>query len=242
MPDFSTLSPKNNTPPAAGPSAAGSAKPSLWASIPRWQKVAFAALVVLGVIAIVSASCSGGSSETSSVRTSHGPTDIVDGVPTGYTRDEDGARTAAINFITATEQAAQGRISIDAVTEHFVASAPSDALNAAIEASTNRPDIEATVMNTQPAIVNLTEFSDAAATVSVWAMTVGQSDLDGQGKVGVLTTWSTTTIGLVWEDGDWKARDWAFKSGPTPEQARFPADDSSLSQLGAGGLYSFFVE
>ncbi|MFF0818384.1 hypothetical protein ACFYVR_25040 [Rhodococcus sp. NPDC003318] len=242
MPDFSTLSPKNNTPSVAGPATAGSAKPSLLASIPRWQKIAFAALVLLGVIAIISASCSGGSSETSSVRTSHGPTDIVDGVPTGYSRDEAGARTAAINFITATEQAAQGRISIEAVTEHFVASSPTDSLNAVLKSSTNRPDAERTVMNSQPAIVNLAEYSDDAATVSVWAMTVGQSDLDGEGKVGVLTTWSTTTVGLVWEDGDWKAKDWAFKTGPTPEQARFPADDSSLAQLGAGGLYSFFVE
>ncbi len=241
MPDFSTLSPSNNTPVGAGRATSGPEKQSTWSSIPRWWKIAGAALLVLAVIAVVSSSCSGGSSE-SSVRTAHGPSEIVDGVPTGYTRDEAGARTAAVNFITALEQGGQARISIDAVTEHFVAAAPTDALNAVLESATNRPDIEATVMNSQPAIVNLTEFSEDAATVSVWSMTVGQSDLDGEGKIGVLTTWSTTTVGLVWEDGDWKARDWAFKTGPTPDAARFPADDSSLAQLGAGGLYSFFVE
>lgn len=242
MPDFSTMSPKNSAPVAAGSAAPGAAKTSLWASLPRWWKIGGAAFLALALIAIVATAFSGGSSEDSAVRTAHGPSEIVDGVPTGYTRDEAGARTAAINFITATEQSAQGRISIDAVTDNFVASNPTDALNAALETSTNRPDAERTVMNSQPAVVNLTKFSDDAATVSVWAMTVGQSDLNGEGKIGVLTTWSTTTVGLVWEDGDWKAKDWAFKTGPTPDQAMFPADDSSLAQLGAGGLYSFFVE
>ncbi len=101
---------------------------------------------------------------------------------------------------------------------------------------------EDTVMNNIPVLVNVTDYSDDRAVVSVWAVSASQSDLSGTGKISVLTVWSTTTVTLEWENGgDWKAVDWAFRSGPEPEEVSFPEGLHSR-RIRANGLYTFFVE
>ena len=147
------------------------------------------------------------------IRAAHGPTTTIDGVPAGYTRDQAGAQTAAVNFIQADGQTYQGRIDVAKLREVAVASDPSPSLQSVLDISSGRTDLGKTVNNV-PLIVTVTDFTQDSATVSVWGMGVGQSPVsEGSDKVGILTVYSTTTVTVKWENGDWKAQDWKFEIG-----------------------------
>ncbi|AXY49446.1 MULTISPECIES: hypothetical protein [Rhodococcus] len=244
-PDFSSIKPGSQqsapaTPPP--PSSASTVEAGGWkarfAKLPTWFKIALpAALVVTILVTLLGGS---GGSESDTVRTGHGPNSITNGVPHGYDRTEAGAQTAAANFVQAVSQVALGRITAEDVKNGLVGDDASDALIAIVEDNVSHS--EDSVMNTIPALVNVTEYSDDRAVVSVWAVSTSQEDLSGTGKVSITTFWSTTTVTLEWEGGDWKAVDWAFRSGPEPEEVSFPEGDSTLAEFGANGLYTFFVE
>ncbi|MFZ2175804.1 MAG: hypothetical protein WAW17_17560, partial [Rhodococcus sp. (in: high G+C Gram-positive bacteria)] len=200
--------------------------------------------VVLLVVVLIAVMTSGGDpgedTGSDAIRTAHGPNTIIDGVPRGYTRDQAGAQTAAVNFIQALGQTHQGRIDGAKLRELAVGSSPSPALTTVLDSASGREESKGTV-NGVPLIVTVTDFTQDNATVSEWGMGVGQSPLDDTGKVGVLAVYSTTTVTLVWEGDDWKAVDWKFTNGPDLEEAQFPAADSPLAKQGAGGFYSFYV-
>ncbi len=248
-PDFSSIKPgSQQSPPAtAAPTPTSSAKTAEtkgWKAafdrLPSWFKYGLVILLVVTILGIILAGLSGGSSESDTVRTGHGPNAITNGVPHGYDRTEPGAQTAAANFVQAVSQIALGRVTAADLKNNLVGDGASDALVAIVEDNVSHS--EDTVMNNIPVLVNVTDYSDDRAVVSVWAVSASQSDLSGTGKVSVLTVWSTTTVTLEWEDGDWKAVDWAFRSGPEPEEVSFPEGDSTLAEFGANGLYTFFVE
>lgn len=245
-PDFSSIKPGSPqsapaTPPP--PSSASTVEAGGWkarfAKLPTWFKITLpAALVVTILVTLLGGS--GGGSKSDTVRTGHGPNSITNGVPHGYDHTEAGAQTAATNFVQAANQISLGRISAEEAKSVLVGSNASDALMAVLDESVTQG--EGTVMNVLPALVNVTDYSDDRAVVSVWAVSASQNDLSGTGKVSVITLWATTTVTLQWEDGDWKAVDWAFRSGPEPEEVSFPEGDSTLAEFGANGLYTFFVE
>ncbi|EME51303.1 integral membrane protein [Rhodococcus ruber BKS 20-38] len=247
-PDFSSIKPgSQQSPPAtAAPTPASSATTAetkgwkaAFGRLPTWFKIALpAALVVTILVTLLGGA--GGGSESDTVRTGHGPNSITNGVPHGYDRTEPGAQTAATNFVQAANQVSLGRISAEEAKSALVGSNASDALLAVLDESVTQG--EGTVMNVLPALVNVTDYSDDRAVVSVWAVSASQDDLSGTGKVSVLTVWATTTVTLEWENGDWKAVDWAFRSGPRPEEVSFPEGDSTLAEFGGNGLYTFFVE
>jgi hypothetical protein len=181
----------------------------------------------------------GGSSDA--IRAVHGPTTVSGGVPSGYTRDEQGASTAAVNVLQAFDQASQGRIEMNDVRSTMIAADPGEALSREIELGSNRDESD-DVMNTLPAAVHVSSFSTDAAQISVWSMTTTQSDINGTGKVSVSTLWATTDISLIWQDGDWKAQDWSYRQGPRPEDASYPAADSALGGQLAAGYYTFYID
>ncbi|MGW0021621.1 hypothetical protein ACWDUD_25175 [Rhodococcus sp. NPDC003382] len=247
-PDFSSIKPgSQQSPPAAAPTPTSTAKTAEtkgWKAafdrLPTWFKYGLVVLLVVTVLGSILAGLGRGSSESDTVRTGHGPNSITNGVPHGYDHTEAGAQTAAANFVQAVSQVALGRITAADVKNGLVGGDASDALIAIVEDNVSHS--EETVMNTIPALVNVTDYSDDRAVVSVWAVSTSQDDLSGTGKVSITTFWSTTTVTLQWEDGDWKAVDWAFRSGPEPEEVSFPEGDSPLAEFGANGLYTFFVE
>lgn len=203
-----------------------------------------AAVVLAVLIVIVAVSCGGGGdkggAESEAIKTAHGPSALVDGVPRGYTHDKAGARTAAVNFMQAVNEAAGGRLTGDALREHAVSADPSPALQSVLDVSSGRQEHENETYNSVPLIATVTNFTPNEATVSVWAEGVAQTPTGGEGSpLGVSTSYSTTTVSVAWEDGDWQATDWKFESGPTPDKARFPAD-GPLSELGGQGFYSFY--
>ncbi|MDV8128964.1 hypothetical protein R4P71_30890 [Rhodococcus sp. IEGM 1304] len=230
----------------SGPSyATGSPSSGPASGLPIWVKLAIGFSVLVLIVGIVAIFTSGGDDDSNSgadaIRAAHGPTTTIDGVPAGYTRDQAGAQTAAVNFSQANGQTYQGRIDAAKLREVAVSSKATDALNTVIDVSSGRTDLGKTVNNV-PLIVTVTDFTQDSATVSVWGMGVSQSPVsEGSDKVGILTVYGTDTITVVWEDGDWKVQDWKFVTGPSLEDAQFPATDSPLSKPGANGFYTFYV-
>lgn len=205
-----------------------------------------AALVVVAialvlVVALTNRSGDDAGNSADAIRAAHGPTTVNNGVPSGYTRDEQGASTASVNILQAFDQASQGRISMDDVRSTMIAADPGEELSREVDLAGNR-DESSDVMNTLPAAVHLSSFSPDAAQISVWTMTTTQTDINGTGTVAVSTLWATTDISLVWQDGDWKAQNWSYRQGPRPEDASYPAADSALGGQLTAGYYTFYID
>ncbi|MFD6859114.1 hypothetical protein ACFWCF_17455 [Rhodococcus sp. NPDC060090] len=243
-PDFSSIKPGSS--PSVAATSSSTAEPGGWKGafgrIPNWQKYGFLAFFVLSIVVILVAATMGGGGSTSSdtVRTGHGPNEITNGIPHGYDHTQAGAQTAATNFVQVANQVSLGRITAEDAKSNLVGSEATDALTAVLDDSASQD--EETVMNVLPALVNVTDYSDDRAVVSVWAVSASQNDLSGTGNVSVITIWATTTVTVQWENDDWKAVDWSFRTGPEPSEVSFPEGDSTLAEFGANGLYTFFVE
>ena len=243
-PDFSSIKPGSS--PSVAATSSSTAEPGGWKGafgrIHNWQKYGFLTFFVLSIVVVLVAATMGGGGSTSSdtVRTGHGPNEITNGIPHGYDHTQAGAQTAATNFIQVANQVSLGRITAEDAKSNLVGSEATDALTAVLDDSASQD--EETVMNVLPALVNVTDYSDDRAVVSVWAVSASQNDLSGTGNVSVITIWATTTVTVQWENDDWKAVDWSFRSGPEPSEVSFPEGDSTLAEFGANGLYTFFVE
>ncbi|NIL78412.1 hypothetical protein [Rhodococcus sp. B10] len=199
------------------------------------------ALSLILVITFAGQSADGGDAGSDAIHAVHGPTTVNNGVPSGYTRDEQGASTAAVNVLQAFDQASQGRVDMNDVRSTMIAADPGAELAREVELGSNR-DLSEDVMNTLPAAVHVSSFSPDATQISVWTMTTTQSDLNGTGTVAVSTLWATTDISLVWQDGDWKAQHWSYRQGPRPEDASYPAADSALGGQLTAGYYTFYID
>lgn len=243
--DFSAVGSSGSTTSATG-SASGSPGSGLF-GLPKWVLAMIVAAVVFVVVIAVVVLTSGGSESSTdegadAIRAAHGPTTTIDGVPAGYTRDQEGAQTAAVNFIQANGQAYAGRIDAQRMREVAVSAEPTPALAEVLEVSSDRQETGRGTVNSVPLIVTVTDYSQDRAVVSEWGMGVSQSRVSQDSdKVGILTVYSTSTVTMVWENDDWKAKDWSYKSGPTLEEAQFPADESSLAKQAADGFYAFYV-
>lgn len=212
----------------------------------RWIILGAVALAIIAVVSVIVVGLSGrsdnsGAGGSDAIRAVHGPTTVNNGVPGGYTRDTQGASTAAVNVLQAFDQASQGRIDMRDVRSTMIAADPGPELAREIELGSNR-DESSDVMNTLPAAVHVSSFSTDAAQISVWSMTTTQSDINNTGTVAVSTLWATTDISLVWQDGDWKAADWSYRQGPRPEDASYPAADSALGGQLTAGYYTFYID
>lgn len=232
---------------SSGPSfATGSPSSGPGSGLPLWVKLVIGFSVFALIVGIIAVFTSGGGDDSDSgsdaIRAAHGPTTTIDGVPAGYTRDQAGAQTAAVNFSQANGQTYMGRIDAAKLREVAVASNPTPALESVIDISSGRTDSGKGSYSDVPLVVTVTDFTQDSATVSIWSMGVSQSPVsEDSDKVGILTVYGTNTITVVWEDGDWKVQDWKFVTGPSLEDAQFPATDSPLSKPGANGFYTFYV-
>ncbi|OZC55453.1 hypothetical protein CH267_12765 [Rhodococcus sp. 06-621-2] len=237
--DYRNVSADSSSPAATGPDRQRSTRHRG----PILAIIAGAVVVALSLILVIAFSGRSGDGDTGSdaIRAVHGPTTVNNGVPSGYTRDEQGASTAAVNVLQAFDQASQGRIDMNDVRSTMIAADPGAELAREVELGSNR-DLSEDVMNTLPAAVHVSSFSPDAAQISVWTMNTTQSDLNGTGTVAVSTLWATTDISLVWQDGDWKAQDWSYRQGPRPEDASYPAADSALGGQLTAGYYTFYID
>lgn len=234
-----------------GATATGTGEPTGGSSRRKRLLIAAAALVVIVVVIVAIAASCGGSDSTSTsnsasgsapvLRGAHGPTELVNGVPRGYTHDKTGAATAAVNFIQAVSQSDQGRITGDTLRKQAVAPSATPALLAVVGDSADR-DTSDGVFNTMPVVTTVRSYDPAKAVISVWALGASQSKVNAAGKVSLQTLWSTTTVTVAWNGQDWQAADWQFAAGPEPSSTTFPADNSPLAQRGLGGFYTVYVD
>ncbi|MBF6331462.1 hypothetical protein [Nocardia transvalensis] len=174
------------------------------------------------------------------IRAAHGPTASVAGVPIGYTHDQPGAATAGVNTIQALTQARQGRVRMEAVVAALIARDPGPGLRKSIQIGRDRSEGR-DVVNSVPAAVSVTSYSPSAARVSVWTMVISCGAITDKAAPSVITAWSTHNIDLVWEAGDWKAKETTGHVGPAPDQTVSPAADSPLAQPVQPGYYSFYI-
>ncbi|MEV6558289.1 hypothetical protein AB0M22_21430 [Nocardia sp. NPDC051756] len=175
-----------------------------------------------------------------SVRVAHGPTGVRDGVPVGYARDREGAATAAVNTVQALTQAGQGRITMDAVGAALLARDPGPHLRGSMQIGRDRPT-GPDVVNLVPAAVSVTVFNSSSAQVMVWTVAVSRSAITEGAPASVVTAWATHTVELVWERGDWKAKDAIGRVGPSPDEVVAPGPGSPLTQPLQSGYYTVYV-
>ena len=240
---------------ARSPRDTGSAttKRRTGAAPPRWLVIALAAVAVLVVIALGVRGCGseGESTDTATqpgigdsapIRTAHGPTSIADGVPNGYTRDQDGAATAAVNTIQVVNEAITGRISMDAVERTRIATSATRAVLDVVADGKDPRNYQDT-LTMAPAAVTVVSFSADAAKVSIWEMSTSQTSVTPEDPKAIRVAWSTEEVSLVWQDGDWKLQDKTFRPGPDPADPAVtaPPAGSALATPVQQGYYSFFV-
>ncbi|MEV6276657.1 hypothetical protein [Nocardia sp. NPDC051832] len=175
-----------------------------------------------------------------SVRLPHGPRDVRDGVPVGYSRDREGAATAAVNIVQALFQAGEGRVAMSAVETVLIARDPGPNLRRSIDRARDRAE-NSSVVNVMPAAVSVAGFGESGARVAVWMMAVSRSQINPQTPISVLTIWSTHTVDLVWEQSDWRAKESQSKTGPDPSELTNITKDSPLGQPLESGHYSIYV-
>jgi hypothetical protein len=200
--------------PAAGPPAAA---PATTAVTPASGEVA-----TPGTKATPQAQA--GAAATSRV----GPQRVVDGVPVGYQRSEQGAVAAAANYakVLSSElilDKASRRAAVAALAAPETVARQQRALDLAVAqlakglgTSGASPADGTVLLRAVPVGWRLEEYSGNRATVAIWVTSVLGSLNGPSGGVPVQEGWGTTTVQLRWARGDWKQLQSTNVPGPTP--------------------------
>uniref|UniRef100_UPI002F91291E hypothetical protein n=1 Tax=Kitasatospora sp. NBC_01519 TaxID=2903576 RepID=UPI002F91291E len=153
---------------------------------------------------------------------------VVDGVPIGYTNSREGAVAAAVNYELARSSVAyltsaqvRERILRAIMTSEAASSQLKDDNDAASKlASTfglTTESSEQLIARASPLGSRVASYSPQVATVSVWMCgVVGVASTNA--PLPVSASWSTYTLVLVWQNGDWKVSSITAVNGPTPLQ------------------------
>lgn len=177
-----------------------------------------------------------------------GPTNVAAGVPVGYAHAPDGAASAAVNYLDALagpqllDPSAYDALLRRMTTNEGFARLESQADAGRPQALQNlgiggspAPEL---IVRSAPLGYRVDAYSPSQATVSVWSV----------GVVGSSTTrppdasWSTTTITLGWQDGDWRMSGYRTAAGPVPPDSAsqvpsLPADLFAASPQFRGFAY-----
>ncbi|MDH6608954.1 hypothetical protein M2164_004589 [Streptomyces sp. SAI-208] len=160
-------------------------------------------------------------------------------IPAGYTHDAQGAQSAAANYAVALGAAGMfDKTQRDATLQAIVApsrvaefqskldKAYTPALNKTVGLNDDgsTPAGYTFVSRTNPIGTKVTESSQNNVTVEVWCS--GLLGMAGENSTNPVTnSWFTTTMQLVWTNGDWKIVTQSQKDGPAP----VPADEKASS-------------
>ena len=163
----------------------------------------------------------------------HGPRSITQGVPSGYTDDQAGAATAAVNAVQLRVALAHGQATPATAARLWVASTADTTTRQAFSQGADGSSGDQT--NKLPAATRVTSFTATATTVQVWVVSAGTAPAFGGGDV-VSAAWTTETYQLVWQGGDWKVVSIQTGQGPQP-------GDTTTQTVPAltNGLYSFYL-
>ncbi|MFJ5217705.1 hypothetical protein ACIP98_23675 [Streptomyces sp. NPDC088354] len=175
------------------------------------------------------------------------------GIPTGYSRTDQGAQSAAANYAVAL--GSDGMFAPD--RRHAIVAAihapdvvgrlqadldraysPNFLQNVGLNQDGSVPAGYTFVSRTIPVGSKVTELSGSRATVEVWC--TGLVGLAGEGSTKPVTqTWFTITEQLTWAGGDWKIESSGQKEGPAPvngDNRAASADEIANAVEGYGGF------
>lgn len=165
----------------------------------------------------------------------HGPKTINKGVPSGFTRDREGAASAAMIAVQLLPAVAHGHADPEVVKTTWIASSADQAtrqlFSQARASSGNGRTSKA------PADFTVKDFTGDQAVIELWVSSVGiGTGLNGRGVIRA-QTWSTVTYRLVWEDDTWKVAAVKTDDGPQPgTDSAAPAPERKQV-----AFYSFFI-
>ncbi|MFD4243708.1 hypothetical protein ACFWP3_19235 [Streptomyces sp. NPDC058525] len=215
----------------------GSDGPSPWRRA-KIGAIGFAIVLVIGILLMLT----GGEKDKESVDTpapkstatgqagGSGPgvkaKSVQDGVPVGYTQTKEGAAAAAVNYQTArssptyfTDEALRHQVlktvmtsaalPVQQQTDDQTAKGLMAALGVTAQTA---PEM---VMRAAPLGTSVSGFSSETATVKVWMTEVVGVPRE-KSAMPVAATWSTYTLILQWQNGDWKVATISQADGPTP--------------------------
>ncbi|MFD9701261.1 hypothetical protein [Lentzea sp. NPDC059081] len=165
----------------------------------------------------------------------HGPKTISKGVPSGFTRDREGAASAAMIAVQLLPAVAHGHADPEVVQSTWIASTADQATRRVFsEARTSSADDRT---SKAPADFAVKDFTGDQAVVELWVSSVGIGpSLGGRGIIRA-QRWSTVTYRLVWEAATWKVATVTTVDGPqlgTDDAAPAPERKQVV-------FYSFFL-
>ncbi|RLL67559.1 hypothetical protein [Streptomyces sp. Z26] len=180
--------------------------------------------------------------------------DTTTGIPSGFARSEQGAQSAAANYMVALggtgmfDDTARSRI-VDAVYAPDLAAKRRAALDKVYEnpAFLKRIGLDENgatpsgldfISRVIPVGTRIVDYGGSSAKVSVWYSSLfGLAGDDS--KNPVTESWFTTTFDLKQTGGDWKVVDFEQKDGPTPvgrDQQASRAEEMTEAVEGFGGF------
>ena len=180
-------------------------------------------------------STSGTSDAPGGAETGPGPQSYVDGIPTGFSHTEDGARAAAVGYVLTGQRLIEmAPTRVGSAVRSIAASGSGDAQVAEAEEQLRRLR-ETLAAGSGPtrylqAVLasRVDAFEPERARVSIWSVGV----LSRAGVAQPQAGWSISTFELVWERGDWKIWSETISPGPAPElnASAVPATAAQLEQ------------
>ncbi|MEA2433946.1 MAG: hypothetical protein QOG54_1403 [Actinomycetota bacterium] len=145
-----------------------------------------------------------------------GPTEEINGVPLGFSHDEEGAVAAATAFAIVMTEASGD---LEAYRESMNTLAAPVWQEQATELAVNGIDFfhnrygSGGSATFAPLRYRLTGFSEDSATVDLW----GVSTAFGPKHQKIDESWLTGTVELTWVEGDWRVAGQSSQAGPSPE-------------------------
>lgn len=191
---------------------------------PRGRRIAILLIVLLAVGAGVWIGRASAPEENSPPSQSDsGPTagarEVVNGVPVGYERTEEGAVEAATNFARVMASISPDAVSYQRAIQTLAApdwrDDAEELANSGLSFFSERygPGGSLTFV---PVRYRVSAYSESAATVELWGVSVAS----GPKINGVEESWVTGIIDLTWINGDWRVSGQQSEAGPTPELLR----------------------
>jgi hypothetical protein len=176
-----------------------------------------------------------------------GPTRVVNDVPVGYAQTEQGAIAAATNYLRAIgDKRAFSREWRERTYRTLADPAVVDELITSVEASYERIDADlglgdaaaydgSLLAVTVPVGYRVDEFAPDRARVSVWA--AGWLTRPNGQQLPLRA--QTSTLDLVWVDGDWKLADVSGVQPLNPPGVAAPVTDEMLAQMRGYRAYEY---
>ncbi|MFE8941148.1 hypothetical protein ACFYNX_27200 [Streptomyces sp. NPDC007872] len=215
----------------------GSDGPSPWRRV-KIGAIGFAVVLIIGILLMLTGGKKGKQSADEpapdSTATSQaggtGPgvkaKSVENGVPVGYPQNKEGAAAAAVNYQTArssptyfTDKGLRHQVLKQVMTpaalpvQQQADDQTAKGLMAALGVTAQTASDM--VLRAAPLGTSVSAFSSETATVKVWMTEVVGVPTD-KSAMPVAATWSTYTVILQWQSGDWKVATISQADGPTP--------------------------